>query len=190
MTTRTAASIAGVAAIAALAGVANLIVDNAFAHQPPPQHVQQQGQQQGQPADRGANPLMMNLPKAVADTPGCLGVELAQTASGKNVIFAWFENKKAAERWYWSETHQQVMRLAGAEPGEKEPMTGVPEEGPILVIASITQSRPGEDNAFDGMGVSQIAIELYQPLPGGAEIGGRFAPAGLKVEDLTDYEGE
>jgi hypothetical protein len=66
-------------------------------------------------------------------------------------------------------------------------MASVPDEGPILVIASITPSRPGDAEAFDGMGVSQIAIELYQPLPGGAGLGGRFAPAGVKVQGLTDY---
>jgi len=179
MTARTAASIVGLVAVAALAAAANLFVDNALAQNQPPQPDR---------PDRGANPLLMNLPQAVADTPGCLGVELAQTASGKNVIFAWFENKKAAERWHWSETHQQAMAFVGAEPGEKEPMANVPDEGPILVIASITPSRPGDAEAFDGMGVSQIAIELYQPLPGGAELGGRFAPAGVKVQGLTDYD--
>ena len=32
-------------------------------------------------------------------TPGCLGVETARTTSGKAVIFAWFENKRAVLRW-------------------------------------------------------------------------------------------
>ena len=41
------------------------------------------------------NPLL-NLPKVIQATPGCLGVETAMTQSGKMVIFAWFENKKAA----------------------------------------------------------------------------------------------
>jgi len=42
----------------------------------------------------------------------------------------------------------------------------------------------------EGPGVSQIAIELYRPLPGGAEAGGRFAPDAVKVEGLTDYDEE
>src|SRR5436190_9940646 len=42
-------------------------------------------------------------------TQGCLGVETARTSSGKNVIFAWFEDKKAALRWYTSKMHMQVM---------------------------------------------------------------------------------
>jgi len=133
----------------------------------------------------GANPLMQNLPLAVEQTEGCLGVELAQTVSGKNVIFAWFENKAAAMKWYWSETHVSAMEFAGFEAGSHEPMADVPDEGPILVIASIV---PGNDpEQTGGLGVSQIAIELYQPLPGGAYVGGRFAPDDVKVKGLTDY---
>jgi hypothetical protein len=33
-------------------------------------------------------------------TAGCPGVETAQTTSGKQVIFAWFEDKKAALAGY------------------------------------------------------------------------------------------
>jgi hypothetical protein len=34
--------------------------------------------------------------------------------------------------------------------------------------------------------VSQIAIELYAPLPGGLAAGGRFAQAGVKVPGLIE----
>ena len=43
-------------------------------------------------------------------SPGCLGVEVAKTASGKSVIFAWFEDKKAALAWYKNDVHQESMR--------------------------------------------------------------------------------
>ncbi len=159
---RTAASIA---VLALAAGGASVIAQNA--------------------EDRAPNPLMQNLPMAVAETEGCLGIELAQTMSGKNVIFAWFENKAAAMNWYWSESHVQAMSFVGFDPKGHEPMKGVPDEGPILVIASIVQS---DDPAAGGdLGVSQIAIELYQPLPGGAYANGRFAPEGVKVEGMADY---
>ena len=36
---------------------------------------------------------------------GVLGVETAQTVSGKQVIFAWFESKEAVLRWYYSGMH-------------------------------------------------------------------------------------
>ena len=125
------------------------------------------------------NPLEQNIPQMLLDTPGCLGIELAQTMSGKQVIFAWFENKKAAERWYWSEGHMDAMRFVGFEPGTKTPMEHVPDEGPIMVIASFT---PGEESDENPLGVAQIAIELYQPIKGGADLGGRFSPEGIIVE--------
>lgn len=164
-------TLAGVAVIALAAGGARVVA-----------------QQGDAPAERGPNPLNQNLPLLIEQTEGCLGVELAQTMTGKNVIFAWFENKEAALRWYWSKEHVEAMKFAGFEAGTHEPMADVPSEGPILVIASIVQTDNPADG--DGLGVSQIAIELYQPLPGGAYFGGRFAPDAVKVKGLTDYSEE
>ena len=120
-------------------------------------------------------------------TPGCLGVETAQTSSGKNVIFAWFEDKKAAIRWYSSAMHQQVMKLGGPLPeGHKAPLADVPNDsGPIMAVASLTLSKdPAMKNS--PLPVSQIAIELYTPLPGGTFVGSRFAPASVKVPGMRD----
>jgi hypothetical protein len=61
----------------------------------------------------------------------------------------------------------------------------VADEGPVLAVASLTPSagaQPGDLRA----GFSQIAIELYQPLPGGIAAGGRFGPASMKVPGLKD----
>jgi len=142
------------------------------------------------PAQDQPKPQQGNLPDLVAGlkaTPGCLGVETARTSSGKNVIFAWFEDKKAAMRWYTSEMHLQVMRMVSPLPENRPaPLAGVANDsGPILAIASIT---PSEKAAVKGMpfSISQIAIELYQPLPGGAFVGGRFAPQSLKVTGMRD----
>jgi hypothetical protein len=122
-----------------------------------------------------------DLVAALKESPGCLGVETAQTASGKSVIFAWFEDKKAALAWYNSDTHQQVMKrfLPDANSGRK-PLADVPDDsGPILAIASVTPNdKPTKDNPSP---FKQIAIELYQPLGGGLSIGGRFAPEKMKV---------
>ena len=46
-------------------------------------------------------------------TPGCLGVETARTDSGKQVIFAWFEDKKAVLKWYHSDVHREVDEADG-----------------------------------------------------------------------------
>src|SRR5258706_7296737 len=121
-------------------------------------------------------------------TPGCLGVETARTSSGKNVIFAWFEDKKAALRWYTSKMHMQVMSMAGPLPeGRPAPLAGVPSDsGPILAIASITPADKPTLPCFP-FPISQISIELYQTLPGGAFVGGRFAPASVKVAGMRDY---
>jgi hypothetical protein len=132
------------------------------------------------------NPLM-NLPKLILTTPGCLGVETAMTQSGKMVIFAWFENKKAALAWYYSQAHQALMKMAGGgAPRPRGPMADVPDDGrPIMAIASVTLSRPQEGIPQTGLPpVSQIAIELYAPLPGGLAAGGRFAPASVTVPGL------
>ena len=134
------------------------------------------------------NPLM-NLPKMIQATPGSLGVETAMTQSGKMVIFAWFENKKSALAWYYSQTHQTLMKMAGGGPPRPGgPMADVPDDGrPIMAIASVTLSRPQDGVPQTGLPpVSQIAIELYAPLPGGLAAGGRFAPAGVTVPGLVE----
>ena len=133
------------------------------------------------------NPLTQ-LPKIIAATPGCLGVETAMTESGKMVIFAWFENKKAALAWDDSETHQMLVKMGsgGAPQRPRGPMADVPDDGrPIMAIASVTLARPQDPIPQQGLPpVSQISIELYAPLPGGLAVGGRFAPASVNVPGL------
>ena len=143
-----------------------------LAQSPPPQ---------GPP---GGFPDLIGMLKA---TPGVLGVDAAQTMSGKQVIFAWFENKKAALNWYYSEGHQKLMKTfaSGTNAGRK-PMADVPNDGnPILAIASITLSKEPQVSGVQ-LPVSQIAIELYAPLPGGLAAGGRFAPSTVKVKGLVE----
>jgi hypothetical protein len=139
-----------------------------------------------------------NAPKGVPDlvgglkaTPGVLGVELAQTVSGKNVIFAWFENKQAVLKWYYSETHQAFMGQYGTTNRRpRGPLADVPDDGrPILAIASVTLNGPPPTNAADLKNVPQIAIELYAPLPGGLSAGGRFAPSTVKVPGMIEAPG-
>jgi len=138
------------------------------------------------------NPLagLPDLVAALKASPGCLGVETARTTTGKNVLFAWFENKEAVRTWYYSAVHQGVVRMATGRPESQkppEPMVGVPENvGPIMAIASITPSDTGGVKGFH-LPISQISIELYTPVTGGIFIGSRFAPEGLKVPGIKDY---
>jgi Antibiotic biosynthesis monooxygenase len=122
-----------------------------------------------------------DLAASVKASPGCLGVETAQTASGKSVIFAWFEDKKAALKWYNSDTHREMMKQFLPDfKSNRKPLADVPDDsGPIMVVASITLSmKPTKENPLP---FKQIAIEIYQPLGGGLSIGGRFAPEKMKV---------
>jgi hypothetical protein len=124
---------------------------------------------------------------ALKATPGVLGVELAQTMSGKNVIFAWFENKQAVLKWYYSDTHQALMAQFGSRRRPQGPMVDVPDDGkPVLAIASVTLNGAPPTNAEDLKSVPQIAIELYAPLPGGLAVGGRFAPSAVKVPGMLE----
>jgi len=138
------------------------------------------------------SPAKGGMPDFVAGltaTPGVLGVELVQTMSGKQAIFAWFENKQAVLKWYYSDAHQNAMARFGVKnrrPGG--PMADVPDDGrPILAIASVTlNGAPPPTNVEDLKSVPQIAIELYAPLPGGLAAGGRFAPSTVKVPGLLE----
>ena len=131
------------------------------------------------------NPLM-NLPKVIQATPGSLGVETAMTQSGKMVIFAWFENKKAALAWYYSQTHQMLVNMGGGATRPRGPLADVPDDGkPIMAIASVILARPQDGIPQSGLPpVTQISIELYAPLPGGLALGGRFAPTSVNVPGL------
>jgi hypothetical protein len=136
---------------------------------------------QGPPAGL---PDLIGMLKA---TPGVLGVDAAQTMSGKQVIFAWFESKKAALNWYYSEGHQKLIKTlaSGGNPG-RTPMADVPDDGnPILAVASITLSKEPQVSGVQ-LPISQIAIELYAPLPGGLAVNGRFAPSSVKVKGLVE----
>ena len=124
-------------------------------------------------------------------TPGVLGVEAGQMMSGKQVIFAWFENKQAVLKWYYSEGHQALMMQFGARPRPSGPLADVPDDGrPILTIASITLAGAPPANSEDLKSVPQIAIELYAPLHGGLAVGGRFAPSSVRVPGMLEISAE
>lgn len=138
-------------------------------------------------APQGPSAGLPDLVGMLKATPGVLGVDAARTVSGKQVIFAWFENKKAALNWYYSDGHQALMKTfaSGGNPGRK-PMADVPDDGrPILAIASLTMNNTPQVSGVQ-LPVSQIAIELYAPLPGGLAAGGRFAPSTVHVPGLVE----
>jgi heme-degrading monooxygenase HmoA len=130
-------------------------------------------------AAAGPRSMFEGLVQAIEKSEGCLGVETARTRGGKALVFAWFEDKAAALKWYHGATHRRVMGMMGTTPRE-DAMSGVPDEGPVMVVAAVTMG--GEPNPeAGGMPISQISIELYRPLPGGASMGGRFSPEKLAI---------
>jgi hypothetical protein len=145
------------------------------------------GRGAGGPPQGRAREGFPDLVSGLKAIPGCLGVETARTSSGKQVIFAWFADKAAAVRWYNSDIHRQAQKRFFPDRPSHVPLAFVPDStGPILAIASLTWADSAQIKA-GSMPVSQIAIELYQPLPGGVFVGGRFAPDSMKVRGMLDY---
>ena len=136
-------------------------------------------QKKAQPAKKGPAGFS-GLITAVKKSPGCLGVGLARTTTGKNLIFAWFKDKKAALAWYHSDFHQKMIGNFSIKDSGRKPLADVPDDaGPIMAIASITFAKKPMLKGIK-LPISQIAIELYTPLKGGLSAGGTFAPASLK----------
>jgi hypothetical protein len=82
--------------------------------------------------------------------------------------------------------HQGLVNQYGGghrRPGG--PLAGVPDDGPVLAIASLTMPTPPTDGNLRAA-TTQIAIELYAPVPGGLASGGRFAPSSVKVPGLIE----
>jgi hypothetical protein len=129
-----------------------------------------------------------DLVGALKATPGVLGVDAGQMISGKQVIFAWFENKQAVLTWYNSDIHRKLMNSFSSDGRRPEgPLAGIKDEaGPILTIASLTIDRAKMQSGDFKSATTQIAIELYAPLPGGLAVGGRFAPSTVKVSGLLE----
>ena len=126
-----------------------------------------------EPTSRVPMQGMPDLVGALKKTKGCLGVETAGTSTGKEVIFAWFEDKKAVLRWYSSPTHRGVLRgfVRGAD--LKKPLEHIEDgTGPIMVVASLTMA---EKPLFEGLS-----------LPGGSFLGGRFTPKSVPVAHSRD----
>ena len=140
----------------------------------------------GQASTPGGFPNVVNALKA---SPGVLGVETGQTASGRRVIFAWFDGKKSLVEWYHSDVHQRAMRVVYPNGTfGREPLPDVPDTtGPILTIVSVKFADAPEPGA-SAPRIVAIGIELYGPLPGGVAVGGRFAPAAVKVPGLRDID--
>lgn len=138
---------------------------------------------EAQPAGMG-----QQLVEGLKRVPGCHDAVAAQLNTGQLSIIAWFENRQAALRWYHSEQHERLIRAAGDEPSEK-PMAHVPEDVPVMVIATLRMAAPGQATLSPQMPVSEISIEMYTPLPGGAMFGGRLTPPEIHIPHMQGAQG-
>jgi tetratricopeptide (TPR) repeat protein len=93
--------------------------------------------------------------------PGLLGVHALSSVDhrGMLVILTWWENKQALNNWFYSETHQGIIKQFY---GGRAPATGA----------------VGANTSAGEMG--QVGIELFTALPGGMQFGGGLTPAGAK----------
>jgi hypothetical protein len=170
-----------VPALAAVTLIATLIVTfqkaAAFPLQAPPET-------QTTPAAAPAVDLGQQLLAGLRATPGCLGVETATTDSGKHVIFAWFENKRAVLAWLESDAHKAGKRMFSfiTPPDGYRPLAGVPDDaGPLMAVAAATfpHSQQGDAPANASAPPPQFSIEVYTPLTPGLRTtpNAGFAPA-------------
>lgn len=142
-----------------------------------------------QPQDTGPQGMGAQLIEGLRNTEGCLGVDAAEFQSGKNTIVAWFKDKASVERWYTSPTHTYMMRAVGFDPTDRTPLEHIKDpKTPVMVMASITM---GGERVLEGpVPFSQISIELYTPLPGGAMVNGRLAPEKFPIKHFRDLTPE
>lgn len=92
--------------------------------------------------------------------PGLVGVHVLSSIDhpGMLVILTWWENKKALNDWFYSETHQGIITQYYGNGGR-----GPAATKPNGATGAMTQS-------------SQVGIELFAPLPGGMAFGGGLTP--------------
>ncbi|HMF55103.1 MAG TPA: antibiotic biosynthesis monooxygenase family protein [Pyrinomonadaceae bacterium] len=91
--------------------------------------------------------------------PGLLGVHLLSSIDhpGMLVILTWWENKKALNNWFYSDTHQGIIKRYYGAQNNAQP------GGTTQSNASMAAS-------------SQVGIELFIQLPGGMQFGGGLMP--------------
>jgi quinol monooxygenase YgiN len=95
---------------------------------------------------------MKDIVEALYRAPGLLGVHSATSFEqpGMYLIFSWWRNKQSVNDFYYGESHQSWIRQRG----------------------------PHVPTTYFAPAPTQVAIELFAPLPDGVRAGGQFTPSG------------
>lgn len=112
-----------------------------------------------EPFNPNALPASMNaLLYQIKMQPEMIGLHLLTSLDhpGMLVVLTWWENKKALNNWFYSTAHQNIIQSFYGKG----------------TSAASTQPQMSEG--------SQVGIELFAPLPGGAIFGGGLAPSSVK----------
>jgi hypothetical protein len=100
--------------------------------------------------------------------PGLLGMHMLMSMDHPNmlVIMTWWKDKKAVNDWFYSDTHQGIIKEYYGAGGERP--AGSSKAGPSMKESG------------------QIGMELFTSLPGSVRYGGGLAPDGAekKTGDL------
>ena len=111
-----------------------------------------------------------NAVRALRISPGCSGVELAGTQSGKQCIFALFKDRASLVTWYRSEAHQSLLGkvVSYREGRDFTPAAAMNDDGPVMVIATMTPVAQSETVPPRTV---LLSVELFRPTPGGVRFG-------------------
>lgn len=188
----TLAAAAGLVAVGAVLGALVELPSSVAMNAAQPETQPETQPEEGGPEDKGGMgagmAMGMKMIAGLKASEGCLGVEMGRMMSGKMSIFAWFENKAAVKDWYYGVAHERL--LDDVMPADKtlnhEPLAFVEDETiPILVVATMTFAEEPKFEAIK-MPISQVSVELFAALPGGAQLGGRLSPEAFVVPHMVD----
>lgn len=149
----------------------------------PPSEALDELKKKAETATRGT-PFGPELVAGLRSTPGCLRAEGGKLMDGRVMIFGWFEDKAAVERWYYGPTHQKMLDTFYPHRNrERVALANLPDDiGPLMAVAVVRLPEKFGERFPD------ISIEVYQPVRAGLTRGDSFMPKEW-IGTFTNYGG-
>ncbi len=127
----------------------------------------------------------INVEPSLRSFDGVLGVRAMRwEGESREALFAWFEDKAAALDWYYSAEHVDAAEamLTKSIDRQEEPLAHVADDsGPLLIIFYVAADPTAEIPDGLSLPLTALSMEIYQPLPGGTSIRGRFTPESVEI---------